>query len=430
MRVLFVSAPLPGHLDWGGYLATAQALGRRGHRVLWASGEAVRDQVARAGLDFHSLTETGWRWPPPPPLSQADITAALASTPPPSHANQAAQQAEIVQQLRQLRALDQWLDPARVAPAVAEMGGLVLRFTPDLIVSEMFVAASGLVAEQAAVPFVVAGWPAPPDRPPTHPNEPILREARRRLSELCDAHGLGGVNWTQQGPPALSSPLLHVTYWCDRWYAPAQLGEQTRHVGGRRADSPRTLADNLPTPNGTPWVLITQGTSFNPDHHFYLNAARAVERLGGVPIIATGRSLSKAEHGALLRALPATAWLGQWVDLAAVLPETAAAIHHGGAGTTHALALHGVPQVVVPLAADQHRQAQSVARTGCGFFIAPRQATIDNLANALAALLPDLSPYRAQAAMLQQELHELGGVEKAATLLEATMDKVRSQTGE
>ena len=62
MRFLFVSAQLPGHLDWGGYLATAVALKRRGHAVLWASGAAVNGLVMATGVEFHELAETGWRW--------------------------------------------------------------------------------------------------------------------------------------------------------------------------------------------------------------------------------------------------------------------------------------------------------------------------------------------------------------------------------
>src|SRR3954447_26798927 len=98
MRILCSSAQLPGHLDWGGYLATAVELQRRGHEVIWASAIAVAERVGRAGLPFHGLLETGWRWPPPPPLM------------PEGNADP-----QSIQQQRQLRALDQWLDVERVA---------------------------------------------------------------------------------------------------------------------------------------------------------------------------------------------------------------------------------------------------------------------------------------------------------------------------
>ena len=131
MRLLFCSAQLPGHLDWGGYLATAVELAQRGHTVLWASGAAVGKRIAAAGLSFQVLEETGWRWPPPPPLPAPTA------------------QDEAWQQRRALRALDQWLDVPRVASAFTELSLVAEAFQPDMVVTEPFVAAAGLVAEQA-----------------------------------------------------------------------------------------------------------------------------------------------------------------------------------------------------------------------------------------------------------------------------------------
>ena len=149
MRLLFCSAQLPGHLDWGGYLPTAVELAQRGHTVLWASGAAVGKRVAAAGLSFQVLEETGWRWPPPPPLPTPAV------------------QDEAWQQRRALRALDQWLDVGRVAAAFTELALVAEAFRPDMVVTEPFVAAAGLVAEQAGVPLVVAGWPAFERKPET-----------------------------------------------------------------------------------------------------------------------------------------------------------------------------------------------------------------------------------------------------------------------
>ena len=109
------------------------------------------------------------------------------------------------------------------------------------------------------------------------------------------------------------------------------------------------------------------------------------------------------------------------VDFAAVLPDVAAAIHHGGAGTTHALVTHAVPQIVVPHAADQVLQAQGVMRTRVGLHIPPKQVTIPVLVDALAQALPDLSPLRAAALDLQAEFHALGGVPAAADRVEALL---------
>lgn len=54
------------------------------------------------------------------------------------------------------------------------------------------------------------------------------------------------------------------------------------------------------------------------------------------------------------------------VDHRALLPHVVAAAHHGGAGTTHAVAAAGLPQVVVPHLGDQAHFARQVHRAGLG----------------------------------------------------------------
>ena len=399
MRILCLSAPLPGHLDWGGYLATAAELARRGHDVCWASGREVAPTVTRAGIAFRELATTGWRWPPPPPLRPNPGMDAGA-----------------FQRQRKLRALDQWLDPDRVAAAVRELQALVADYRPDVLASEMFIAATGIVAEMADTPFAVAGWPAPPNAPrKSSADDPLITLARARLERLLETFGVQGVNWTAAGPPALRSPGLHLSYWSPAWFGHPDERPPTRHVGGV-APSPVQRLAVPPPPDGAPWIFITLGTSFNDDPAFFTAATQAVEELGGTPIIAAGPGA--ALQAELRRRLPSTAHLFETVDFRATLPYVSAAIHHGGAGVTHALVTHGVPQVVTPHAADQSRQAQGVARTGVGYHMAPRQATAANLTNALAQLLPDRSPQRAAARRLQSEFAALGGIPRAAELIE------------
>ena len=49
-----------------------------------------------------------------------------------------------------------------------------------------------------------------------------------------------------------------------------------------------------------------------------------------------------------------------------LLPRTAAAVHHGGAGTTHGALAAGVPQGVIPFSLDQPYFARRVAALGLG----------------------------------------------------------------
>jgi UDP:flavonoid glycosyltransferase YjiC (YdhE family) len=396
MRFLFISAPLPGHLDWGGYLATAVELQRRGHEILWASGQAVAARIQQAAIPFHALQETGWRWPPPPPLPLLPDLSPTA-----------------IQQLRAERALDQWLDETRVSQACQEIIELGRTYQPTLLVSEMFVSAAGLVAEVLGLPFVVAGWPAMQPKVAAD-NAGLSSLARARLQRLLAQFNISGRNWTSSGPPGLCSPTRHLTYWSPTWYRGVALLPQTQHVGGR---APEAVGQPPEWPADNPWVFITLGTSFGDDLNFFIAAARAAAELGCLPVVALGGQLAAAQRQLLQEQIPSTTIIEEMLDLDAVLPYMAAAIHHGGAGTTHALITHGVPQIIVPHAADQSHQAQGVARSGVGFALAAKETTIPRLVNGLAQLLPDLSPYRAQAQLLQTEFAALGGVQTAARLL-------------
>jgi UDP:flavonoid glycosyltransferase YjiC (YdhE family) len=111
------------------------------------------------------------------------------------------------------------------------------------------------------------------------------------------------------------------------------------------------------------------------------------------------------------------------IDFAAVLPHVVVAIHHGGAGTTHALVTHGVPQMVVPHAGDQGFQARAVARVAVGVHCPAREMNVDKTERILASLLPDRSPFRTNAANLQQEFAALGGVATSAALIEGVSRK-------
>ena len=403
MRILFVSAPLPGHLDWGGYAATAAELHRRGHQVLWASGEGVQPILEKLGLPFHPLAETGWRWPPPPPL-QVDPGAAQAT----------------FQRLRMVRSLDQWLGEDRVERATQALVELGRAFRPDLLVSEMFIAAAGIASELLDTPLVVAGWPAMPTRVSPAARY-IVQMAQDRLTRLLERFGARGVNWITDGPPALLSPHLHLTYWSPTWFAGLDLLPQNRHVGGLPgpvAPEPAWLAA---LPPDRPRVFVTLGTTFTDDPNFFIAAAHGVVQAGGAPILAVGRA-DPAFLEKLRPRLPRLALVRERVDFAQVLPRVQAAIHHGGAGTTHALVTYGVPQIVVPHAADQGRQAAGVVRSGVGAQVPPRQVTVQGLAAMLRDFMAEGSAVRRRARALQEEFARLGGVPAAADLLEKVIE--------
>jgi len=405
MRFLFASAPLVGHLDWGGFLATASELARRGHAVHWASGQAVQPFLTGNGVTAHVMAETGWRWPLPPPLRPEDVKSPQEFA-----------------RLRMVRSLDQWFDGERVAAATEELIRIGQTVQPGLVVSEMFVAGAGLAAEVLGVPFAVAGWPAIHASLPEHAQF-VAELTRQRLDVLTQRFGIEGVNWARDDAPALLSPHLHLTYWSPRWFAGLSLLPQNRLVGGIAPPAQPWKTPWLnQLPMDQPWAFITLGTAFTDDPNFFIAAAHAAAQVGCLPILAVGNDVNSAWSQNLRARLPKPSVVVGRVNFSEVLPYAAAAIHHGGAGTTHALVTHAVPQIVVPHAADQARQAEGVARSGVGYRFAPKDVTVAVLVQALRNALPDDSPIRRNARALQAEFASLGGVSVAADVLEGVGD--------
>jgi sterol 3beta-glucosyltransferase len=144
-----------------------------------------------------------------------------------------------------------------------------------------------------------------------------------------------------------------------------------------------------------------------------------------------GAAVIEAARRNGLRALVATGWGGIEVPAAVmggdvlvresvahhmVLPRAAAAIHHGGAGTVHAVARAGIPSVVVPFIADQPFWGALLHRRGLGPQPVPyRKLTADRLARALG----EAGSCRIQAARTGELVRAEDGTAVAVGVLES-----------
>ncbi len=403
-----ISAPLYSHTDWGGFLQTARALARRGHSVRWISGAALERPVSAAGLPFHAIEETGWLWPPPP---APDLTA----LPP----------AEAVM-LRYRRALDTWLDEAKVASGVESILRLAeAEGKPDLILTDPFLSAAALAAEVLDVPLIVCGWPAMRELDETSlfwVQKTLAVESRERIERLFACFGTSGKNFSSGAAPSVLSPLMHVTYFTPGWYqADADnLLPQNVYVGGVpiAASEPDWLAE---IDADRPLALITLGTVFTGDLGFYAWAAQAASREGLLPVVAIGNNpIEPEKKSELVRALPKGTRLVNFVPFDAVLPRAKLMIHHGGMGTTHSAVVWGVPQIVVPHAADQRGQARRAAQAKVGLNLTAHDVRHGKLWEGARALLRD-QHVQSTCRLLAEEMTALGGVEAAAERIELAL---------
>ncbi|HZX05932.1 glycosyltransferase [Kribbella sp.] len=98
------------------------------------------------------------------------------------------------------------------------------------------------------------------------------------------------------------------------------------------------------------------------------------------------------------------------VNQQALFPRVAAIVHHGGAGTTTTAARAGVPQVVVPLIADQPYWASRVVALGIG--AADEAPTVDSLSATLGTALASEARAREVSGMIKTD-----GATVAAKLL-------------
>ena len=107
----------------------------------------------------------------------------------------------------------------------------------------------------------------------------------------------------------------------------------------------------------------------------------------------------------------------------ALLPQVALAVHHGGAGTTHATVAAGKPAVVVPCvpASDQPFWADLVGRRGLGPvpYLPVARLTAPRLCGAMLSALQRLDELTANCEAAAARMQREDGVEHAAAIIEA-----------
>jgi sterol 3beta-glucosyltransferase len=109
-----------------------------------------------------------------------------------------------------------------------------------------------------------------------------------------------------------------------------------------------------------------------------------------------------------------------------LFPRCRAIVHHGGAGTTAAVLRAGRPGIVVPHAFDQIGWAELTHQLGCSPVpLRYADLTADRLASALAAVDGDGS-YARHAAALAIDIRAERGVERARTLIESLVERLRA----
>ena len=399
---LFTSAPLFSHLDWGGYLKTAQALVQRGHRVVWAMEPGgVAEQIRRVGVTVAEVPVLGFSWslPEEPHDYLPESWAAY----------------------RLRRNFNTWLPENTVAQGVEALISLAREYQAQVLVSDPFLAAAALASEAMQLPYAIVGMPAtsPVEKTWLPAEAAEMKIGMARLDALCEQFKIEGKHFIQLNAGLWPhSPDLHLSYFTQSWYdwRDEPVLAQNKFVGGVKAavetPPPSWLAQ---LPDDMPIIYITLGRTFNYEPEFFYTALKAVSSLGAYPAVATyDTELTQA----LKAAMPAElALIENALEMEHLFPRLRGLIQHGGPGTTHAAILYALPQMIVAPGPGQGTQAHLVSRAGIGKFLHLEEITLENL-RTLATTVLSNPQFKAQAEVYQAQFAAGPGIAGGADWLE------------
>jgi UDP:flavonoid glycosyltransferase YjiC (YdhE family) len=382
MRFLFATTSGTGHLT--PMLPFAHALERAGHDVLVAGSGSAGALARGEGLAFRALAE--------PVPSELDAIQERLRSLSADEAPEAAIQDMFVR--------------TYATAALRDMVLLTRSWRPDVVLRESTEFASALAAERCGVPQVRIGFTL------SSANEDwVLALAAPALDELREPLGL---------PPDPNAARLRASLCLTQSPQLMDLPgghelAQVRRYRVRHDDTPAALPDWW---NGSddPLVYLSFGTVLPRDGYPGMYRA-AIEALEGLPIrllVTIGRAADPGELGPL----PPWVHVEQWVPQAAVMPHAQAMVGHGGAGTTLAALAGGVPQVLLPVFADQPLNAERVAEFGAGLALDMSPGGLARLGGAVRELLED-PRYRNATQRVADEIASLPPVDEAVELLEA-----------
>lgn len=275
----------------------------------------------------------------------------------------------------------------------------------DLVVGAGLQVAGAAIAAYLRVPYVCIAYcpaaiPSRSHAPMTLPFPSLPRSLvplAWRATELGFRHLLGGAINARRARLSLP-PMgdLLETYISPQpvLATDPELGEAPRDPFGARAlqlgymhrgDAPRELPERVERflREGPPPVYIGFGSMIDPEPEWTARMiVEAVERAGCRAIVAHGWA------GLRMPDPPPRVLFADELPHERLFPRCAMTVHHGGAGTTHASARAGVPQLLVPHMSDQYFWSAEIARRRLGPAGIPR-ARLDSsrLAHALRTTL-------------------------------------------
>jgi UDP:flavonoid glycosyltransferase YjiC (YdhE family) len=170
-------------------------------------------------------------------------------------------------------------------------------------------------------------------------------------------------------------------------------------------------------------VAITPGSANAHGQRFLREAVAACALLKKRPLVIT-------RFPETAGTLPPDGAVFEYLPFGQVFPRAAAVIHHGGIGTMSQCFAAGVPQLVMPMAHDQPDNAfRMKQRLGVGDYLYPKKFTAPRIARTLERLLGDPA-VRAACAGVKGHMEAQMPPDAVAALIESLSEKLLAPRGQ
>jgi UDP:flavonoid glycosyltransferase YjiC (YdhE family) len=374
MRILFTTNPLYGHLY--PMLPLMNAARRADHEVIVATGADFAPEVERHGFAI---------WSVGPSAQQVRAQSATTDDDPP------------MDQLGQMVEAGMRLFGRPGIARARDLTPLAADWQPDLVVHELTEAAGWQAAAGSGAVDVMHGFG-------THipylvdAMQIVLGAVRSELGRSDRSLDLTDVPYVDPSPPLLQPP--GGTPFGNVLPLRPEMG--VVHPGEELPESMR----NLPYEKT---VYLTLGTAFNVPQ-LLAQAIDAVRDLHHNVIITTGPGVDPSSFGPV----PPHIAMAAFVPQALILKHCAAVVSHTGSGTMLGALGEGLPQVCLPMGADQFSNADQIARTGAGIVVPPDARTPQTIRAAIEEVLDNPS-YAAGARVLQADIAAMPSANEVLT---------------
>jgi UDP:flavonoid glycosyltransferase YjiC (YdhE family) len=354
MRVLVTSTAGSGHVY--PVVPLAHALRDAGHDVSWAVAPRACDKIEALGI---RALAAGVDRADAMAQDRRELRARFMAAPP-----------------RQRHVIAHPGFVTRLAtPMLDDLVRICEELEPDVIVHEPSEYAAAPVATAREIPHVTIGFGGPPpDEVLAAIHDPLQQLWSRLDLDPRPAAGMYDHLYLHPLPQSLGPPLAHRTM------------QRIRPIG-----FDGVVGQNVPDWLGElgrnrPCVYVTFGTEvagFAPIG----DVLEAVAPLDIDAVFTVGEAIDPDSLGVT----PRNVRIEQYIPQRLVLARSSLLVSHAGSGAMLGAAGHGIPQLCLPIAADQFENADFVSEAGVGLTLEPHEVEPTPVREAIQRLLEDQS---------------------------------------